>query len=921
MPAKCLSLFLIGFSCLLAGCLEKSVERDFPLVVTNGVSNISENGATFNGEVGTVGQWSITSFGFVWSRMPNPKLGSGEEVHIGSSPTSGKFQFEVKTNLEVGLSYFVRAFAVANSITFYGNEIQFESLGSQAPEIKSIVPGNGDIGDTIKIIGSYFSIKNANNKVQFGATSAVVVSSSFDELKVIVPTILTAVQVPVSVSIVGNVGQSPVDFQLNPPSISSIKPGKIHPLGIITVYGKNFIPGHTLAGKQGFQPTPLTECNFCVFNVTSDSIRFSFRETEAGQYKIEVKVLGVSAVSATTIQNVIPEIFELIPPSGNIGDTIIIRGEFLKGFNTQVKFGTSSAKIVSAFDTLISVVVPNITESPSSVKITYNKDNIFHSLEAPTPFETLPAEITSLSSSTGIMGNILTIFGRNFNNITKVSIGETQAAIKSKSIDSVAVAIPVETGGPKTITITSMGVQTTGDVPFTIVPPEIAGLLFNNLYVGAIATLDGNFSIDPKILKIFVDDIPASKISIENQNRVRFQIGIPDFNKTVHTIKVATGELFTEADILNISEPSLISYSPGEIGFKDEITLVGVFPDIPGNTTFEGEVYIGTSKAKFIKKEFIVPNEYVTVRLDEVLSQGLHEVRFHIGGKSYFFSEMIKVPWRKMNYSVSAYFAFAILNSVYIGNSSGFFELNHNTGSLSALSTLPGDAGAFFATTAFKPFVINGKAYVGFINNEIDVNGFWEYDPNLDQWTQKASLPIEFQRGFSFPLNDEGFVGAGLEPTFSGGISGTYHNNLWEYDIVTDLWTEVASFPGTLRRDANAVSLNNNGYIVGGVSSSSVVLKDSWKYDPLTDQWTPQANPPIPVVSGPSFVDNGQILIGTGDANTAMWKFDPVSESWRSFARPGEVTTSFPARAWFQVNGKTYVIYNNGAVWEYDPNL
>lgn len=58
-------------------------------------------------------------------------------------------------------------------------------------------------------------------------------------------------------------------------------------------------------------------------------------------------------------------------------------------------------------------------------------------------------------------------------------------------------------------------------------------------------------------------------------------------------------------------------------------------------------------------------------------------------------------------------------------------------------------------------------------------------------------------------------------------------------------WTRLADFPGTPRASANAFSIGHKAYVCFGRSGPSTgLLKDVWEYDAITDTWTQKADFP-----------------------------------------------------------------------------
>lgn len=89
-------------------------------VITNSVTNITENSATCSGNV--VSDLEITAKGVCWSKSTNPTIAA---THSSEGTTVGEFSSEI-TGLDASTTYFVRAYATNKDLgTVYGTEKSF----------------------------------------------------------------------------------------------------------------------------------------------------------------------------------------------------------------------------------------------------------------------------------------------------------------------------------------------------------------------------------------------------------------------------------------------------------------------------------------------------------------------------------------------------------------------------------------------------------------------------------------------------------------------------------------------------------------------------------------------------------------------------------------------------------------------------
>lgn len=95
-----------------------------PTVTTAPVTNIGEHTAMGGGNVTSDGGSPITERGICWSTSHNPTTGGN---HATSGTGTGSFSCTM-TGLTSGTTYYVRAYAVADGQTMYGNEVSFTTI-------------------------------------------------------------------------------------------------------------------------------------------------------------------------------------------------------------------------------------------------------------------------------------------------------------------------------------------------------------------------------------------------------------------------------------------------------------------------------------------------------------------------------------------------------------------------------------------------------------------------------------------------------------------------------------------------------------------------------------------------------------------------------------------------------------------------
>ena len=231
--------------------------------------------------------------------------------------------------------------------------------------------------------------------------------------------------------------------------------------------------------------------------------------------------------------------------------------------------------------------------------------------------------------------------------------------------------------------------------------------------------------------------------------------------------------------------------------------------------------------------------------------------------------------------------------------------------------------------SAATGFSIGSAAYVAV---GLDSNSFkrsmWMYNPATDIWTQMQSLGnvtgqgLERDLTMSFAIGNKAYI-------VGGQGSNPYFSDTWEWDAVTNTWSQKQAFNGGGRRAGIAFAVNGKGYV--GLGQSSTGLKnDLWEYNPTTNLWSAKTNFPGSARRlAACFVINNVAYVGTGDDGTFkadMYAYDPATNMWT-------VKTSFPGTARystvsFSIFNKGYIglgydntLQNTDDIYEYDPTL
>ena len=193
----------------------------------------------------------------------------------------------------------------------------------------------------------------------------------------------------------------------------------------------------------------------------------------------------------------------------------------------------------------------------------------------------------------------------------------------------------------------------------------------------------------------------------------------------------------------------------------------------------------------------------------------------------------------------------------------GFYKYDPSINQWSQITSPP-------ITLAFNdvtPFTIGDKGYFAALFSDI----FFEYDPSLDTWTQLNNIPFTTNWGTpSFTINGKGYMKNGAD--------------FYEYSPATDSWAFKAQFPGLTPNRPKGISQYNYGFIIGGFTDLPWVWsKNVWRYDPVTDSWTQLGDFPGSTRRWALIMNiNDHVYYGLGTNGTNFndfWEFNSIAES------------------------------------------
>lgn len=199
----------------------------------------------------------------------------------------------------------------------------------------------------------------------------------------------------------------------------------------------------------------------------------------------------------------------------------------------------------------------------------------------------------------------------------------------------------------------------------------------------------------------------------------------------------------------------------------------------------------------------------------------------------------------------------------YVGlgemDQNGFYKYDTQTNSWTQVTSPP--AGQIFHNE--HGFTIGHKGYFPVMFSTL----FWEYDADLDAWTMLASMPMSTGFGNpTFAIGDKGYISVG--------------NAFFEYDPATNVWTGKAAYPGLFPNRPKGIHRNGKGYFIGGMNASWIWCREVWEYDPNLDTWTQGQDFPGTTRRWATVVNvNDHVYYGLGTNGTNFndfWEYDPL---------------------------------------------
>ena len=497
--------------------------------------------------------------------------------------------------------------------------------------------------------------------------------------------------------------------------------------------------------------------------------------------KTETETYRGEELSFFSRGSVSPILEKCIPSLTHINDTIILQG---KNFpenntnNTQLKYGKSSAKIISISETEIKFVVPKPTIGNNIIEITAFDKTIQKGdlLNLHKPL------ISSITPSTAFFGDTIVINGDHLaNNInySSVLIGGYNAKIVSTSRNMTKVVVPLDVNYSDTrirLTAQNQNVDYSNfslRVPqFTYVPEMIYTGEYIEIKVDKTSSIQKNLLINDIALNPTVIDDTTFRFWLNNgivledrKNELIWRINDLDIVSEVQLnivnpfIKIKDGYYnfwpFDEIEEVFTIDDKVYVIANKKTIYGDERRFFYLFDEI--NIKWIEQVYIDTNTNSDIQAFGPYSSELTSV-------YSPHDKEIYFLHKSQYENNFFKVAIDSgiittlpSNHASSVYgIGFAYEDKVYYNTATGDavwqFDISSNNWSL--VTNTPFAKGGF-RNIFVNVIVVDNYAY--FANGETGSNyaDFWRLNLDNLNWEQLTDNPNPKKYSTVYHFNDE----------------------------------------------------------------------------------------------------------------------------------------------------------------------
>lgn len=657
----------------------------------------------------------------------------------------------------------------------------------------------------------------------------------------------------------------------------------------------------------------------------------------------DVTVYG-KVVTFISLGSLAPVMNEFSLKKGRNGDTLNITGLYFGQSlaDAKVIFESTTNRPTLIFDptkltdTEIKIVVPKeLTERFTTVKVQV----LGNIAKGSGTFELIQPLITSLGpNKVRYLDSITVNYQSNGFALTEVVVGGvTVPARITPQYVRFYLRVPSD---PMTVRIQSNRLSSEMTFSNFTEPPAITGIPAS-IAAGDTIHLTWTYPL-PTSLQAFADT-NFSPMTVLNKTNLGMDVVIPSCLRGTYRIGIKASDFSFNSSAYTINPPIMLSVSPTQATFGDEIIITGsnFYADKnPGHITIGTSVPIAAISKTQIKAvmpplPYNMPSGKITIDYAPCVSNELAtlSIQYKAPVINSVSPTTINTPLQTItitgdNFIPSPYHNY---NGVFVNGltctvvsatkTQMVVSINFTNPNVSindqtpiAVSVAGQSVGGPLlnidyhgmwtllpdptVSSRFEPvaFGVGGKGYVGLGYFSILLNDLWEYDPATNQWTAMPDFPGEPRYGMAcFTASGKAYLGLGYNLSYPGGPK--YYKDFWEFNPSTKQWAAVASLPGAARSSAVTFSTASLGFAGGGADLNGAALADFYQFNPASGNWTQVADVPVSNIwEFVTFNNKGYIYQGPVSTTTITKGaiFDIATKQWSADNAIPDLPPSYP---------------------------
>lgn len=722
------------------------------------------------------------------------------------------------------------------------------------------------------------------------------------------------------------------------------------------------ICGDTIKVRGRFFSTTTGQNNVMLGNVRatvcdpiSDTLLYVLVpfNVSGGEQQISVEITGTTTTyteKALVID--LPQIESISPSQARWGDTIAMSYRYLKkADNIQFFMGQNRMVIAESYDgKTVRAIVPYEANLPEMELSVYANDTRFTFSGR---FTLLQPLITHIYPDIASWSDTITLYGVfNMNKaLAQVLFGDIAGKIVSVARDSIKVIVPDELSGtPEVITYKYGNFTCSSPQLFSFLPPVIESVSPVSDYAGGIVTITGKYFRNYYTTVKF-SGIESTIISVTD---TRIQCYAPGNHCGPAEISVTVGGKTTVfGQMFNLTNPSVISFSPSHASPGDTITIEGLYLQNvnrflvsinPDNPSYGGYNFETVTREQGRATAIVPSADYKSGLVTAWAWRDWMES--YLAGDEMFYIDAPVIN----SFSPSSGEAGTVVTV-----SGEYFSLVPEYNDVSINGTPAEIISCSRNEIRFRmPAIPNGnyRISLSICGHIVSSTGTFE---NISPWKRLPDLPFT-ENSFTMDFGDEVFVAAPIAasnvtlyrfvPATSTFVSaGTVHTSLYfferpivkgdkafmiantytvakfmEFDRSTMSLREISDPPGAVSTHTVLIDGDSVLYAGGGdyLTYSGSFINQFWKYSLSSGTWERLRDLPFNCITSNAFTISGRNFVISTD--NRLWEYHPITDTWSHIS-------TYPGKGYSDMmnvvcNGRIYIGhggYGDGQIYSYNP--